>query len=93
MADAPWRDRYARYLDRERERREQREQARRDYLEALSDDCAHGPRVRKLGEQDGRPFGMLVCRLDSPNCGVKNVPAAEVFRQWKEAQPDNPAGA
>ena len=91
MADASWKDGYRRYLDQEQQRRERREQSRRDYEEALTANCVHGPRVRKLAEQDGRPVAMLVCRLENPNCGVSHIPAAIVYRQWRDSQPE--AGA
>jgi hypothetical protein len=85
---AAWKDRYRYQIDRDRENTERRDQARQAYRDALQADCVHGPRKRKIGDQDGRPVAMLVCRLDSPACGISYVPADMVYRQWRDGQPD-----
>jgi hypothetical protein len=74
--------------NREAENREQREQARQAYQEAIQAPCVHGPRKRAIGEQDGRPFAMMACPAGSPNCGIFYPSASVIFRQWRDGQPD-----
>jgi hypothetical protein len=81
-----WRDRYGAYLERERATRERLDRARQAYRDQLQADCAHGPRVRKIGEQDGRPFAMLVCPLGNAGCGIAYPNVDMVFRQWRDGQ-------
>lgn len=79
-----WRDRYGaqQYLEREQSRREQRDQALREYRQ---DNCHHG-RVRKVGMNDLSSWAGLECR--EGKCPVLYLSAAEVFRQWRdEGQP------
>jgi hypothetical protein len=93
---AAWKDRYGMqdYLARQESARERRARLLENYRESLAAECGHGPRRRVIGQSGTDWWAGLACPLDIPNCGVNLVSPEQVYREWKDSQPEaNPAGA